>query len=241
MTTLSYYSDIFSQKPNEFITFCDKYYSTNYLQDYIHIICIHKNDIIKDETKNETCTMVSGCLSTTRHYRDRTTNKDIENDNNNETPHLCVDIFDSLHFYMYHMEECGLRISINIDDIKDIDDSDHSNCKDKIIAITQNEIQKRKTKCGLFKRLNNTKHSKFNIMLASNDNINDYVVKTDEKKEITESADEQEEKMFTNDMLDHIASLDIKKNIVTGLKNYLVGEEYDTDSIKNYIDIYEDE
>eukprot|EP01084_Bolivina_argentea_P037194 68772_1 len=110
MTALTYYNEIFSQKPDDFINFCDKYYSKNYLQDYIHVICIHKNVINKDETKTKTCRMVSGCLSTTRHYRDRTTNQDIKKDENNGTPHLYVDIFDSLHFYMYHMEECGLRI-----------------------------------------------------------------------------------------------------------------------------------
>eukprot|EP01084_Bolivina_argentea_P037193 68771_1 len=99
MTALSYYNEISSQEQDAFIDFCDNYYSRNYLQDYIHVICIHKNVINKDETK-----------TTTRHYRDRTTNQDIKKDENNGTPHLYVDIFDSLHFYMYHMEECGLRI-----------------------------------------------------------------------------------------------------------------------------------
>eukprot|EP01084_Bolivina_argentea_P113051 201576_1 len=96
MAASSYYNQVSSQKPQAFINFCDKYYSKNYLQDYIHVIDIHKNDINKDEKKTETCPMVSGCVSTRRHYRDRNTNEDIKNDENiNEAPHLYVDIFDS--------------------------------------------------------------------------------------------------------------------------------------------------
>eukprot|EP01084_Bolivina_argentea_P040762 75251_1 len=49
MTALSYYNKVSSQKPQQFITFCDKYYSKNYLQDYIHFICVHKNDINKHQ------------------------------------------------------------------------------------------------------------------------------------------------------------------------------------------------
>eukprot|EP01084_Bolivina_argentea_P139113 244761_1 len=86
MTALSYYNKISPQKPQHFIDFCDTYYSKNYLQDYIHFICTHKNEMNKDETKNNTCM--------TRHYHD------IKNDQNIETPHLHVNIFDSLHFYM---------------------------------------------------------------------------------------------------------------------------------------------
>eukprot|EP01084_Bolivina_argentea_P186517 321497_1 len=50
MTALSYYNKISSLKPHKFIDFCDKYYSKNYLEDYIHFICVHKNDMNKDKT-----------------------------------------------------------------------------------------------------------------------------------------------------------------------------------------------
>eukprot|EP01084_Bolivina_argentea_P186516 321495_1 len=93
MTALTYYNKILSQNTQKFIDFRDKYYSKNYLRDYIHFIDVHKNDINKDETKTETCPMVSSCVSTRRHYRDRNTNEDIKNDENiNEIPHLYVDI-----------------------------------------------------------------------------------------------------------------------------------------------------
>eukprot|EP01084_Bolivina_argentea_P045455 83676_1 len=53
--------------------------------------------------------------------------------------------------------------------------------------------------------------------------------------------DEEKEKTFTDDILDHIGSFGNSEDIVLGLKEYLVDEEYDTDSIKNDIDIFDDE
>eukprot|EP01084_Bolivina_argentea_P034554 63984_1 len=127
-TTLSYYEDVSSQQPQKFIAFCDKYYSKQYLEDYIHCISVHKNDIYKDDMENKTkCTTVTKCASTNRHYRDRAV-KD-ENNNNFETSHLYFDIFDTFHFYKHHMEECGLRVSINLDDFKDSEnENEHINC-----------------------------------------------------------------------------------------------------------------
>eukprot|EP01084_Bolivina_argentea_P228687 386184_1 len=109
MTALAYYHKASSNDTQKFIDFCDKYYSKQYLQDYIHLRIMHKNDINKVEMESNICTMVGSCLSTRRHYRDRS----VKDDNNIDAFHLYIDIFDSLHFHIYHMEECGLRISIN--------------------------------------------------------------------------------------------------------------------------------
>eukprot|EP01084_Bolivina_argentea_P195650 335581_1 len=48
MTALSYYQQLSSTQPQKFIDFCDTYYSKQYLPDYIHSMCIHKNDINKN-------------------------------------------------------------------------------------------------------------------------------------------------------------------------------------------------
>ncbi len=187
MTALSYYHKVSSsQEPQKFIEFCDKNYSKQYLDDYIHVRTVHQNDINKHEMENTTCTMVSSCVSTTRHYRDRS-GKD--NNNDDEAAHFCIDVFDSLHFFIYHMEECGLRVLVNDDILKGIENNnDYTNCKDKVIQFIQKEIEKRQEKCGVFKRLDNTKNSKFNIVQVTKDN---YDVKTDEKNQITKENDAQ--------------------------------------------------
>eukprot|EP01084_Bolivina_argentea_P096943 174257_1 len=178
IAALSYYQKLYSQQPQTFIDFCDKYYSKQYLEDYVHCISVHKNDINNEDKDTKTCTMVTTCASTSRHYRDRAV-KD-ENNNNNATSHIYVDIFDALHFYVYHMVECGLRVPIHLDDFKDTEnENDYSNCADKIVAAIRQEIEKKKEKCGLFKRLDNAQNSKFNIIQVTKDDSGEYDVKTD--------------------------------------------------------------
>eukprot|EP01084_Bolivina_argentea_P072083 130917_1 len=174
MTALSYYNDLSVNTPDGFIEFCDKYYDKQYLEDYIHFICVHKNDInsIK-KLHSDSCLNVNGCVCTGRHFRDKSSRHD---DAKNESDALCIDIFDSIHFYIHHMEECGLRISINKDYIRnenDIKDNMHDikHIRDERVALIQQEIENRAKKCGLYKRLNDTKNSKFNIM-HNNYNIN---------------------------------------------------------------------
>eukprot|EP01084_Bolivina_argentea_P025230 46927_1 len=89
MTALSIYQKV-SAKPQKFIRFCDSYYSQQYLQDYVHCISVHKNDINKDDMNTKTCTLTK-CASTSRHYRDRA-DKGESNDNS-ATSHLYFDIF----------------------------------------------------------------------------------------------------------------------------------------------------
>eukprot|EP01084_Bolivina_argentea_P210762 358630_1 len=236
MKALSYYHKVSANEPQKFIDFCEKYYSKQYLDDYIHFRTVHKNYINKDETENTTCAMMSSCSSTTRHYRDRS----VKDNKNDELSHIYIDVFDSLHFFIYHLEECGLRVTVNDNILKDVENNnDYTNCEDKVIKFIQKEIEIRQEKCGLFKRLDNTKNSKFNIIQVKKDN---YDVKTDEKNEITKenSAQTETEKTCTDDILDHIVSVGIKTNVVTDLKEYLVREEYDTDTMKNDMDIYND-
>eukprot|EP01084_Bolivina_argentea_P047564 87650_1 len=282
ITALSYYDKLSSKDPNTFTSFCDKYYSKRYLEDYIHLISVHKNDASTDQLENKTCTGVRGCTSTTRHYRDRSQHEDIKADDTRKN--MYFDIFDSLHFYIYHMEECGLRISLNEykDDSKDIDDDNYSDYRDEVIATIQNEIEIRRQKCGSFRRLDNTTNSKFNMMQInyenddeteysngkSNSNLDEKLDeklddKSDEntnipvkkqknrslwkniqstmgkyfgKKEIQEKA--QKEKTFTDELFEQIGSNGVDEAVVSDLRQHLIMEEYDTDSIKNDIDIY---
>eukprot|EP01084_Bolivina_argentea_P093516 168181_1 len=74
-----------------------------------------------------------------------------------------------------------------------------------------------------------------------NDNNNEYDAKADETDEKAKPNDAQKETTFTDDILDHISSVGVDKKAVRGLKEYLFAEEYDTDGIKNDIDIYGDE
>eukprot|EP01084_Bolivina_argentea_P291449 500914_1 len=249
---LSYYHQV-SDRPSKFIDYCNKHYSKQYLEDYIHFISLHKNNRheIQQNTKHRQCSNVNSCTSTLRHYRDRERIR-IEN-KNDQVSHMCIDIFDNLHFYIYHMEETGLRLSMNkIDDHKDDFHNDDSKLKDEKIAAIQKEIEIKQKKCGEFKRLDGTKNSKFNI-LKFNYDTGDIIKQHKQsiwkkaqnamnkhlKNENNKNADEdQTEETFIDELIHHINSLGVDEKIVNGLKEYLYLEEYDTESIQNDIDIY---
>ena len=152
-----------------FIQFCDEIYSTQCLEDYIHFICEHSNDINKiiDGLESK-CNNINECEWTQRHFRNRNySQKENEKDEYN----FYIDIMDTIHFYLYHMEDMGLRVTNN-NDIKSDDDDDNDgylNCYDQQIDKIQKQIQLKKSKCNLqINRLNNTNNSKFNIMTNNN-------------------------------------------------------------------------
>eukprot|EP01084_Bolivina_argentea_P183908 317295_1 len=106
MTALSHYHTLSPENTDQCVDFINTHYPKQYLQDYIHFICVHKNDIDKINNMIKTiCTNSNTCFSTQRHFRDRMQNENYLN--------VCIDILDTIHFYIYHMEECGLRISVH--------------------------------------------------------------------------------------------------------------------------------
>eukprot|EP01084_Bolivina_argentea_P230971 389635_1 len=267
MEAFSYHNILSSKHPEIFVDFCDRYYTKQYLEDYIHFMCVHKDDLnnIKQLQSNN-CSKVNGCFLTQRHFRDRMRNNEEKHDD--EAENVLIDIFDNMHFYMYHMEECGLRIKINMDDIENAYENQNvSVYADEIIATIENEIQKTKKKCGLFKRLDSAKNSKFNIVQSNcykkvkviydseeNDEKQDAKSNkssnTKDKKSVFKKIQnamrkinirkEKREETFTDDLLHHIGSVGVEKSIIRNLTKYLLSQEYDTDCIENDIDIYDD-
>eukprot|EP01084_Bolivina_argentea_P271252 461477_1 len=56
----------------------------------------------------ETCNDVNKCALTLRHYRN---NKAENTDQENHRHPICVEIFDNIHLYLFHLEALGLRLS----------------------------------------------------------------------------------------------------------------------------------
>eukprot|EP01084_Bolivina_argentea_P193168 331447_1 len=259
MEVLLYYNKVSTNNPQQFIDFCEKYYSKQYLEDYTHFISVHSKQSFEIEPK---CANIDNCLMTQRHYRDRTINE-----NDNSLPNKYIDIFDTIHFYICHINECALRVTINNNDIKRINDTDDiNNCRDSVIAAIQKEIETKKKQSGSFKRLDNTKNSKFNIMQNNNyyqdQKYNDEQDQKYEEPEIKpkasksvwktvqstfgkyfgnkndESKEAQCETTFRDEMLDNISTRGVSENTFKNVKEYLLSEQYDSDCIENDIDIY---
>ena len=109
----------------DFIQFCQEICcNCKFLDDYDHFISIHKQDIdqIKEELRLkyglEQCE-VGVCEVIGRHYRSHA--DEMQNDPDAVYAH-CMDCFDRLHHYIWHVEEMGLRINKSQNEIKE--DSD---------------------------------------------------------------------------------------------------------------------
>eukprot|EP01084_Bolivina_argentea_P022534 41879_1 len=203
-----------NDKNGIFIEFINTIYQL-YLFDYIHIICTHSssnhlNKISQELLNNynfntEKCiSSVSNCIWTQRHYRsDR---KDSKNSINKNNFHL--NLFATMHFYMFHLEEVGLRCYKQINIKKPIDIT----TVDTYFNEMQKEIKKMRKKyekSGLKnERLDSQTNSKFTIMTTSKD----------------------EEKSLTDHLFDTLKKGKENK-MIEALKLLMKLEEYDSDSI----------
>ena len=101
---------------NTFTEFCDEHYGTDQmLADYMHFMDDHSApDSVKQIAAKlqVDCGGVRGCGCTSRHFRERGggrkefVEKEASTDFYNEK-------MDSLHFYLCHLEEMGLRVPVD--------------------------------------------------------------------------------------------------------------------------------
>ncbi len=68
-------------------------------------------DAFKSEDNNNIC-QIRRCSFSSRHHETRT---DIENAPNNEDLNFYMETMHSLHFYLYHLFDVGLRIKSSSD------------------------------------------------------------------------------------------------------------------------------
>ena len=171
-----------------FIDFCSNSYP-QCLEDYIHLICYHSDNESLNKIQNylhknhkiNICLNINKCQETQRHYISNRNRMDKKEKNNDD---FYINLFDTMHSYIYHLQSLGLRVPINDnddDDNKDANDN-YLECIDLRIGEIQKIIEnKRKQITNLnMERLDNINNSKFNIMVNQNQvNDNNDVQKTD--------------------------------------------------------------
>eukprot|EP01084_Bolivina_argentea_P259434 437741_1 len=156
------------------------------LSDYIHFICQHSSskhlNKIKTDLENNysfyhsNCnTILSDCIWINRHYR---INRDQTETNHN----FYINLFATLHFYLFHLEHVGFRYFKTITEV-----SQDISCVDKYFTQIQKQIEIKRRKYERLnlniQRLNPQKNSKFNIVNI-NTNITDDT-NIEQKKEHT--------------------------------------------------------
>eukprot|EP01084_Bolivina_argentea_P083788 151683_1 len=118
LTQALQYHSVMNQE--EFTDFCVNNYK-NALNDHIHFMTVHSNQIEKIHNKLIHNNNISGCTLSkcnvfVRHYRNaRGTQKikQTEHKSNDEIYTFYTDLFDRFHLFIYHLFDIGLRISSN--------------------------------------------------------------------------------------------------------------------------------
>eukprot|EP01084_Bolivina_argentea_P144197 253066_1 len=128
-----------TNKRNKFIDFCVNHYSM-FVEDYIHLICNHSHSFHQisiafqcDYNLNQCCYDAYQCPWTQQHYL---------NHNNKHNPNFYINMFNTIHVNLFHLQEIGLHSSkqiltiTNKNDIKE-NDIDYYNCIDLKFAQLQ--------------------------------------------------------------------------------------------------------
>ena len=137
---------------------------------------------------------------------------------------------DSLHFYIYHLEESGLRYAIEKEDSDDDlgDDSKKEEMHEYFDINFSRLIKQNKRTRDAVNRFSRLYDNKFNISVDNKDIDNHY--DCDDDKEDTET--------YLDALYSHLNNKSIKDSIIWTLKKIIICEEYDTESLDIDIEIF---
>ena len=147
--------------------FCDVHYGKeNVLRDYVHFMDHHSDPKSVREISGNfklKCGGVGQCVGTQRHFRERGGSPHDVVDN--ESTNFYVDTLDALHFYLFHLEEMGLRIPMELLETaaKAVDEEqDDDSLVDAVAKVMAQEIAARRKLLSV-DRLDGANNTKFNI------------------------------------------------------------------------------
>ena len=163
-----------------FCNFMDTIYKSAVYDDFFHLKTYHGDEIksilnlATSQYKMPKCPL-SKCSHSDRHYRidqDATDNSaELSNGNDTKYFNLYRETMDALHFYVFHLEQGGLRIYDDNDDEKQDENESISPYFDSSFCRMSRSIRKSRESTERFTRLNG---NKYNIS-AVNDVVDDIV------------------------------------------------------------------
>eukprot|EP01084_Bolivina_argentea_P220229 373276_1 len=171
----------------------------------------------------EICNDVNKCALTLRHYRSNKTDND---DKKNRHP-ICVEIFDNIHLYLFHLETLGLRLSRSereqIQTQPEEKGPVDSDFVDHLFGTMQKILQsKEKSRDFAVDRwLSRQQLSKFTLGGFNY---------AESKHEGTYTHTDKREKTFIDNMLIFIGN-ESNEKLVNDLQTFVGDEEFDTDCI----------
>eukprot|EP01083_Nonionella_stella_P046162 123586_1 len=171
---LKQYNSLANANPNDdqnpIHDFCGQK-DANVLNDYNHLVVVHGDQLeqicaqLIARRQFETCD-VTKCALTTRHYDNRRRDKPkLSNPNIDSKSLFFQEIFDSIHYYIFHLFDVGLRTKQNdsVDNTAEEDNVD--DCIDaQLRKLAQDARQKRE-----FERFGSNKFNINNTVEVSDD------------------------------------------------------------------------
>ena len=186
LTTLSYYSRLIdsANESNDdhhikFSNFMDTVYKHQIYDDFYHFSKCHQDavesimDLALTQYRFAECDL-STCKYSDRHYRLNEKYLDAiqHNDTEDQTKYFDInaEMMDSLHFNIFHIFSCGLRLKPNDNDEQKMDEesADASPYFDPLFSRMSKMVKKTQQDRNRFKRLGG---NKYNISVA-NETVN---------------------------------------------------------------------
>eukprot|EP01084_Bolivina_argentea_P101471 181914_1 len=195
-----------------FNQFCMESYK-QCVDDNIHFVCRHSHQILQISSylqkhyQFKICNL-SGCRLTQRHYE----RKQAEDDG------FYCELFDNLHYFLFHLYDVGLRVQLSSINITK-NDNKLLDCNDKIFAETQKIIISKRNKYDSYFNRFKAENNKYNMAMGPNDS---------KDKDETEST-------FVDEMFVFICkqnSFAKDYDAINKFNQFMNDEEYDTDSLK---------
>eukprot|EP01084_Bolivina_argentea_P074984 135993_1 len=202
---------------NKLVKFCKETYKC-LLDDYIHLITKHNNDldqiftIMTSEFNINFCNLFS-CTSTINHHRNRTKyGKNSHQITGNKDFIFYRDIMDNIHYYLYHLYDVGLRIKL--------ENNDHENTENKQLDFDIEFSQISQTSRQIRNKLKKISKCNFNRY----ENTNKYTLSVSDNKNDHKHTDIT----LMDGLYQHIKYKNINERIIW----YLMNEEYDSNAVQ---------
>ena len=217
---------------SKFTEFMTDVYNKLILDDFHHLIHLHGHNIQEivqyslsiNQYQYTQCDL-DQCQFSNRHYR-------INDENEAELDmkfNFYVDVLDSLHFYSHHLYDTGFRTKYDndpVDDNKENGKTKWDECLyDEEFAKRRKIIWSTNGKTARFNNISSNGGQKFTISkhIDQQENI---------KNEEIKSSD-----TYLDSTYEYLSAIGIKIEAINSLKQYVVSEEFDTESVGIDIEI----
>ena len=246
LIALSYYNHLDTNIMNDrsiFNNFMDTIYKHQVYDDKFHFTKFHQDDIESVSKLAITSYSCKPCDLSTCSYSDRhfrvdqqvVDNKSTTNPDEMKYFNVYTEIMDSLHFYVFHLIDGGLRNSkLASHTTKDDKNEKSSPYFDGSFLMLRDNINKTKAKTDRFTRLGGNKYNISTVDDSTEDN--------DQIKSATSQKKKKKgERTYLDSLYKHISSISSdNKQIVSKLKKLIKSHDYDTESLDMDLNIFKE-